>query len=112
MMCLFTIEIQRSKSFGMCFRQNKTRLLLFVCEKVSKKVTELDEYIQLAQMEEDESLYEEIQNELKSVEEFVEDAEFKNMLSGRDDDKNCLLTRAISRLPAHACAFHLTHTKR
>jgi len=59
---------------------------------VSKKVTELDEYIQLARMEEDESLYEEIQNELKSVEEFVEDAEFKNMLSGRDDDKNCLLT--------------------
>ena len=59
---------------------------------MSKKVTELDEYIQLAQMEEDESLYEEIQNELKSVEEFVEDAEFKNMLSGRDDDKNCLLT--------------------
>jgi len=59
---------------------------------VSKKVTELDEYIQLAQMEEDESLYEEIQNELKSVEEFVDDAEFKNMLSGRDDDKNCLLT--------------------
>ncbi|MEJ2493881.1 MAG: peptide chain release factor 2 [Ignavibacteriaceae bacterium] len=63
-----------------------------IWEKVSKKVTELDEYIQLAQMEEDESLYEEIQNELKSVEEFVEDAEFKNMLSGRDDDKNCLLT--------------------
>jgi len=59
---------------------------------VSKKVTELDEYIQLAQMEEDESLTEEIQKELKSVEESVDDAEFKNMLSGRDDEKNCLLT--------------------
>ncbi len=43
-------------------------------------------------MEEDESLYDEIQNELKSLEETVENAELKNMLSGRDDSKNCILT--------------------
>ena len=43
-------------------------------------------------MEEDESLYDEIQNELKSLEETVENAELKNMLSGRDDSKNCIMT--------------------
>jgi peptide chain release factor 2 len=52
----------------------------------------LEEYIELAQMEEDESHYEDIQNELKSLEEAVENAELKNMLSGKDDDKNCILT--------------------
>jgi len=43
-------------------------------------------------MEEDESLYDEMQSELKSLEEVVENAELKNMLSGRDDSKNCILT--------------------
>ena len=43
-------------------------------------------------MEEDESLIDEIQKEMQSVEEAIKDVEFKNMLSGKDDDKNCLLT--------------------
>lgn len=43
-------------------------------------------------MEEDESFYDEIRKELDSVNSAMEDAEFKNMLSGKDDDKNCLLT--------------------
>ncbi|UCH66892.1 MAG: peptide chain release factor 2 [Ignavibacterium sp.] len=59
---------------------------------LSKKTSELDELIELAQMEKDESLQEEIIKDLAEVKESVEDAEFKNMLSGKDDDKNCLLT--------------------
>ena len=43
-------------------------------------------------MEEDESLIDEIQKEMQSVEEAIKDVEFKNMLSGKDDDRNCLLT--------------------
>lgn len=43
-------------------------------------------------MENDESLQDDITLDLSSVKESVEDAEFKNMLSGKDDDKNCLLT--------------------
>jgi len=43
-------------------------------------------------MEEDESLQDDIINELAVVKESVEDVEFKNMLSGKDDEKNCLLT--------------------
>ncbi len=61
-------------------------------ESLNKKVTELDEFIQLAQMEEDESFSSDILKELSDLKKAVEDAEFKNMLSGKDDDKNCLLT--------------------
>ncbi len=43
-------------------------------------------------MEEDESLYEEISKDLKLLEKAIEDVEFKNMLSGKDDNKNCILT--------------------
>jgi peptide chain release factor 2 len=43
-------------------------------------------------MEEDESFYEDIRKELDNLNSEIEKAEFKNMLSGRDDDKNCILT--------------------
>lgn len=46
----------------------------------------------LAQVEEDESLYDEIIKELDSLETAIEDAELKNMLSGKDDSRNCILT--------------------
>jgi len=57
-----------------------------------KKISELNDLIQLAKSEDDESLQDDIINELAAVQTSVEDAEFKNMLSGKDDDKNCLLT--------------------
>jgi peptide chain release factor 2 len=60
--------------------------------KVNKKVVSVDEFIQLAQMENDESLSDEVTNELSELETVIEEAEFKNMLSGKDDDKNCILT--------------------
>lgn len=46
----------------------------------------------LAQSENEESLYDEILKELASLEKAIEDAEFKNMLSGKDDERNCILT--------------------
>ena len=52
----------------------------------------LDELIQLAQMENDESFGKEIQNELDSLNTAIENAELKNMLSGKDDARNCILT--------------------
>ena len=61
-------------------------------QSLSKKISELDDFIQLAQMEDDESLQEEIIKDLADVKESIEDAEFKNMLSEKDDEKNCLLT--------------------
>jgi len=61
-------------------------------EKLNKKVIESDEFIQLAQMEKDESFSSDILNELTELKKAVEDAEFKNMLGGKDDNKNSLLT--------------------
>ena len=43
-------------------------------------------------MEADESYLEEIENEFAQLKKKLEDVEFKSMLSGRDDDKNCLMT--------------------
>jgi peptide chain release factor 2 len=43
-------------------------------------------------MEGEDSHYDEIRKELNSLEEAVENAELKNMLSGKDDDKTCILT--------------------
>ena len=48
--------------------------------------------ILLAQSENEESLYDEILKELASLDKAIEDAEFKNMLSGKDDERNCILT--------------------
>ncbi len=59
---------------------------------VNDKAKSLEEFIQLAQMEEDESFSEDINSELKSLDDAVEDAEFRNMLSGKEDANNCILT--------------------
>ena len=61
-------------------------------KELDKKTSALKEFIQLAEMEEDESFRNDIETELESVKSSVEEAEFKNMLSGRDDDKNCILS--------------------
>ncbi len=61
-------------------------------KEIDKKASALKEFIQLAELEEDESFRNDIESELRSVQLAVEEAEFKNMLSGRDDDKNCILS--------------------
>lgn len=43
-------------------------------------------------MEKDESFIDDITAELNDLEKEIEEVEFRNMLSGKDDDKNCLLT--------------------
>ncbi len=59
---------------------------------VNNKLLSIEEFIQLAQSEGDESLSKEIEKDINDLEQSIEDAEFKNMLSGKDDDKNCILT--------------------
>ena len=61
-------------------------------KSVYKKVNDTKDTIELAVMEGDESFYDDIRKELDGLNSAIEDAEFKNMLSGRDDDKNCILT--------------------
>ena len=61
-------------------------------KELDKKFITLQEFIQLAEMEKDESFRSDIENELGSLKNSIEEAEFKNMLSGKDDDKNCILS--------------------
>lgn len=56
------------------------------------KAESLDEFIQLAELEKDESLTEEIQSELQNLQKIIDDLELKSMLSGKDDDRDCILT--------------------
>jgi len=61
-------------------------------QDVNQKANTLEELIELAQSENEESLYDEIIKELEDLNKAIEDAEFKNMLSGKDDERNCILT--------------------
>lgn len=61
-------------------------------KNVDIQAQNLDELIQLAQIENDESFMKEIQNEVDALSIAIENAELKNMLSGKDDARNCILT--------------------
>jgi peptide chain release factor 2 len=61
-------------------------------KNVERQANDVNDIIELAAAEDDESFTEEIRKDLNLLLASIEDAEFKNMLSGRDDDKNCLLT--------------------
>jgi peptide chain release factor 2 len=56
------------------------------------KVNLLKEFIELAEAEQDENLASEIESEFSIIEKEYEKIELKSMLSGKDDDKNCILT--------------------
>lgn len=59
---------------------------------LDKKYKGTAEYIEIAEMEEDESLLPEIEKEIDGLEKLLGDIELKSMLSGRDDERNCILT--------------------
>jgi len=59
---------------------------------VYKKSESVEEFIQLAQIEDDETLQIEIDGEISSLEKSIDETELKNMLSGADDNRNCILT--------------------
>lgn len=61
-------------------------------QKVKSQLDNLGEFLDLASVEEDESLGGEISKELNSLIASVDDLEFRNMLSGKDDSKNCILS--------------------
>jgi peptide chain release factor 2 len=50
------------------------------------------EFIELAQMEDDEAYESDVQAELEKLKTRIDSAELKSMLSGDDDDKNCIMT--------------------
>ncbi|NWF90013.1 MAG: peptide chain release factor 2 [Ignavibacteriaceae bacterium] len=61
-------------------------------KNVNTKAISLEELIWLAQSENEESFLPEINKEISELNKAVEEAEFKSMLSGKDDSRNCILT--------------------
>lgn len=61
-------------------------------KNVEKFASDVSELIELANQEVDETFLPEIQRELESLEKQVVELEFQNMLSGKDDSKNAILT--------------------
>ncbi|MDZ7765518.1 MAG: peptide chain release factor 2 [Melioribacteraceae bacterium] len=63
-----------------------------IWDDVNTKVTNLKDIIELAEAEEDETLTDEIESELKTATKSLEELEFRNMLNGKDDARNCIMT--------------------
>ncbi|MFQ5707498.1 MAG: peptide chain release factor 2 [bacterium] len=60
--------------------------------KLHAKQEELDLLLELAREEEDAETAAEVESELRQLEQSIGEAEFQNMLGGKDDKKNALLT--------------------
>ncbi|OIO13981.1 MAG: peptide chain release factor 2 [Ignavibacteria bacterium CG_4_8_14_3_um_filter_37_9] len=56
------------------------------------KAINLNDLIELAAAEEDDSFASDIQKELNELLNAIDEVEFKSMLSGKDDNKNCIMT--------------------
>ena len=61
-------------------------------DKLNEKSINLSELIEIAEEEQDDSLFDEIDSEIKELADGIEDVEFKSMLSGPNDNKDCILT--------------------
>ncbi len=60
--------------------------------KINNKIGDLNTLVELAEEAADESYEKEIDSEIYLVENLTSDLEFRNMLSGEDDNKNAILT--------------------
>ncbi len=59
---------------------------------LNSKYSHLKDFIELAELENDESFLQDINVELSVIQKDYADLELRSMLSGKDDDKNCILT--------------------
>ena len=60
--------------------------------KVEKRLGDVDTLIEMGESEKDESLEQEIELEIKSFTKVLEELEFKNMLSDKDDIRDAIIT--------------------
>lgn len=63
-----------------------------IWNEINFKFETIKELVELAEADKDESLIEEIEKEVAQVSKAIDEIELKSMLSGNDDDKNCILT--------------------
>ena len=59
---------------------------------IRQKIQDTSTLLELAEESSDQSFATELQSEILTIEKSLADLEFRNMLSGEDDDKNCILT--------------------
>lgn len=86
----FWDEQQKAQKVLQDIKQDQDWIDLWKAE--NEKIASLKELIELAEMDGDESFEEDIKAELKSIEDSIADLEFKSMLSGADDNLDCILT--------------------
>ncbi len=72
-------------------------------DKAEKVITDTFEILELAEEENDESMFEEIEKELRSVEETVENMRLSALLRGKYDSLNALLTLHAGAGGTEAC---------
>ncbi len=61
-------------------------------EKLESKAGDLEVLLEMAEEEQDEATVQECRSEIAELQQMVDDLEFRNMLSGPDDEKNAILT--------------------
>ncbi len=61
-------------------------------KSLDDQANSIEDLILLAQNEEDESLLDEIIRDISQLEKNIDEAEFKSMLSGKDDEKNAIMS--------------------
>ncbi|MFA5806082.1 MAG: peptide chain release factor 2 [Melioribacteraceae bacterium] len=75
------------------FQKSKSlQIWIDAWNKIDAQQKNLREFIELAEAEQDEKLVSEIETELSALEKTYSEIELKSMLSGKDDDKNCIMT--------------------
>lgn len=66
--------------------------LVILWTGLDTKINDIKDFIELAEVEQDITLEDEINTEFSKLDELIGELEFKSMLSGKDDTKNCILT--------------------
>lgn len=71
---------------------NKRKTWVEAWTSIQRKLHDAQTLLELATEASDASYESEIQSEISTIEKALGDLEFRNMLSGDDDDKNCIIT--------------------
>ena len=84
--------IVASDSYGGIFDVDQRKEKIYDLEKIASKATICQDELDIATELEDESFTEELNTTIASIEHDISAIEFKNMLSGKDDAGNALIT--------------------
>jgi len=71
---------------------NKRKMWVEAWTSIQRKLNDAKTLLELAIEASDESYESEILSEITGIQKALDDLEFRNMLSGEDDEKNCVLT--------------------